>query len=73
MTDDEDRLADDGRSDRVKRIRKREIPRGEPVLSYPEGIVVCPGCGIGFVPLRSSAVYCSTKCRVKVFERSKAG
>lgn len=56
-----------------KRQRKREIPRGDPIPSYPEGVVVCPGCGIGFAPIRKSAVYCSTRCRVKIFERTRKG
>jgi len=37
--------------------------RGAPVMAYPERLTICPVCGIGFVPSRHSATYCSDTCR----------
>jgi hypothetical protein len=43
--------------------------RGEPILAYPEGLHVCPVCGIGFVPAptRADQVYCSGPCRQRAY------
>lgn len=55
-----------------KRQRKPEIPRGDPVTAYPERLRLCSGCEIWFAPIRQTAVYCSTRCRVRVHARLAA-
>jgi ribosomal protein L24E len=42
-----------------RRSARRRIERAE-----ARGAFVCEGCGASFVPVRTSARFCSTKCRV---------
>jgi hypothetical protein len=49
----------------------RPSNRGKPIPAYPEGLVVCPGCAVGFVPVRKSARFCSDACRQRVDYQAK--
>jgi hypothetical protein len=50
---------------------KRSARRQAAVLASEEGTAgrICPGCGAMFAPIRRTALYCSFKCKQRVYRQ----
>ena len=60
-----------GGAQRLRKVQEM-LDRAIQLADHDSGSRTCPGCGQLFTPPRNDALYCSSRCRQRVFRRAKA-